>query len=119
MIGVVYVQHEMKLESYFFNCLKNGTKRIEIRLNDEKRKIVKIGDIIRFREVTNEINYIDVCVEELLYFDNFEDLVNYFDISVIADKTYSKDKLLDTLEKMYSKEQQEKYKVVGIKLNLK
>ena len=113
------MQHEMRLESYFFKCLKDGTKRIEIRLNDEKRKIIKIGDSIRFREVTNEKNYIDVNVEQLLYFNNFEELVNQFDISLTADKTYSKDKLLDNLEKMYSKEQQEKYKVVGIKIKLK
>lgn len=32
--------HEMKLQPEYFNFILNGTKRIEIRLNDEKDKIL-------------------------------------------------------------------------------
>ena len=34
--------HEMKLQEEYFNYIKNGTKRIELRLLDEKRKKIKI-----------------------------------------------------------------------------
>jgi ASCH domain len=30
--------HEMKLQPKYFDYILNGTKRIEIRLNDEKKK---------------------------------------------------------------------------------
>ena len=30
--------HEMKLQSRYYDYILNGTKRIEIRLNDEKRR---------------------------------------------------------------------------------
>ena len=36
--------HEMKLQPEYFNFILNGTKRIEIRLNDEKR-IYRAGRI--------------------------------------------------------------------------
>ena len=40
--------HEMKLQAEYYNFILNGTKRIEIRLNDEKRQKIKIGDSIKF-----------------------------------------------------------------------
>ncbi len=30
------MKHEMKLNNEPFECIKNGTKTIELRLNDEK-----------------------------------------------------------------------------------
>ena len=43
--------HNMKLRSKYFECIKTGTKRIELRLNDEKRSKIKIGDEIIFEEL--------------------------------------------------------------------
>lgn len=40
--------YEMKLQPVFYNYMLNGTKRIEIRLNDEKRRMIKVGDTITF-----------------------------------------------------------------------
>ena len=40
--------HEMRLNNGPFELIKNGTKTIEIRLNDEKRSLIKEGDIIEF-----------------------------------------------------------------------
>mgnify|MGYP001642373722 CR=1 FL=1 len=42
--------HEMKLQAEYYNFILNGTKRIEIRLNDEKRQKIKIGDSIKFHK---------------------------------------------------------------------
>ena len=38
--------HNMKLMTKYFDYIKFGSKRIELRLNDEKRKNIKIGDEI-------------------------------------------------------------------------
>ncbi len=40
------MEHEMKLQDKYYNYILNGTKRIELRLYDEKRQQIKIGDII-------------------------------------------------------------------------
>lgn len=42
------MKHEMGLQTRYFNYIKNGTKRIELRLFDEKRKRIRIGDTIEF-----------------------------------------------------------------------
>lgn len=48
----------MKLNNDPFNRIKNGSKTIELRLNDEKRSKLKVNDFIEFTNVeTNEKNY--------------------------------------------------------------
>ena len=42
------MKHEMKLNNGPFERIKNGTKTIELRLNDEKRQLLKIKDLIEF-----------------------------------------------------------------------
>ena len=40
------MKHKMKLNNGPFERIKNGTKTIELRLNDEKRQLLKIKDLI-------------------------------------------------------------------------
>ena len=40
------MKHEMGLRPKYFDYIKNGTKRIELRLFDEKRQKIRLGDII-------------------------------------------------------------------------
>ena len=40
--------HIMKLKRAPFDKIRNGSKTIELRLNDEKRQKVNIGDFIEF-----------------------------------------------------------------------
>ena len=50
------MEHQMKLNPVPFENIKIGSKDIEMRLNDEKRKLVKVGDYIRFTNIeTGEI----------------------------------------------------------------
>lgn len=37
------MKHEIKLNNGPFELIKNGTKTIELRLNDEKRQLLKIN----------------------------------------------------------------------------
>ena len=39
--GRINMIHEMKLQPKYYDYILNGTKRIEIRLNDEKRKQIR------------------------------------------------------------------------------
>ena len=42
--------HEMKLQDVYFEKVKCGSKIYEIRLNDEKRKLINKGDFITFKK---------------------------------------------------------------------
>lgn len=107
--------HKMNLQDKYFDFIKNGTKRIELRLNDEKRQQIKIGDLIEF---SNEKDKFTAKVIGLLRYQDFKTLFNDFEIEILADKTITKEELLNVLGEFYAPEKQEKFGVLGIRVEL-
>ncbi len=105
----------MNLQPRYFDYMKNGTKRIELRLFDEKRRRIKIGDVIEF---TSEGDTLRMKVVGLLRYETFRELVRDFDITILADKSMTKEELLMTLDEFYPAEKQAKFGVVGIRVEL-
>ena len=106
----------MNLQPKYFDFIKNGTKRIELRLYDEKRQQIKLGDGIEFSKSENE--KFKTKVIGLLRYETFSDLFNDFDISVLADQSMTKQELLNVLQEFYTTEKQAQYGVLGIRLEL-
>ena len=111
--------YELKLQPRYYNYMLNGTKRIELRLYDEKRKNIKLGDIIKFLKEPDLNESFDTKVVGLLRYNSFEELISDFDITILADISMSKDELLNELEKFYPKDKQEKYGVLGIRIDIR
>ena len=105
--------HELKLQPKYYDFILNGTKRIEIRLYDEKRQVIKIGDTIKFLKEPKLNETFDVKVVGLLRYNSFDDMFNDFDIKLLADSSMTKEELKDVLEEFYTKEKQEEYGVLG------
>ena len=107
-------KHNMKLNDGPYNSILYGKKDVEMRLYDEKRKLINIGDIITFTNV-NDGNSFDVKVINLHKYNNFEELYNKFDKVRLG---YKEDEvaLPSDMEKYYLKEEIDKYGVVGIEI---
>ncbi len=112
------MEHIMKLQQKYYNFILNGTKRIEIRLLDEKRQKIKLGDTIKFLKEPDLNETVDVKVIGLLKYNSFKNMFKDFDISILSDKSMTKEELIIELEKFYPKEKQEQYGVLGIKIEL-
>ena len=110
--------HEVKLQPEYFNFILNGTKRIEIRLNDEKRQNIKLGDKIKFLKEPDLNESFEAQVIGLLRYNSFEEMFKDYDISILSDKSMTKEELISVLEQFYTKEKQEKYGVLGIRIEL-
>ena len=108
--------YEMKLQPKYYDFITSGTKRIEIRLFDEKREKIKLGDIIEFKKMPNLDESFQAKVIGLLRYDSLDNLLDDFDISLLADKSMTKKELKNELEKFYSYEEQEKYGIIGIRI---
>lgn len=107
--------HKMKLRARPYICIKNGSKKIELRLNDEKRQIINLWDMIEF--VNQENDQDEVIKEEviwLLKYNSFTDIINDFDANIFGDRP--KDELLDLLYQFYSKEDEKKYWILWIRI---
>lgn len=108
--------HEMNLQPRYFDFIKDGTKRIELRLFDEKRQQIQLGDIIEFTK--SEDDKFKAEVIGLLRYNSFNDLFEDFDISILADKSMTKQELLDVLSEFYTPEKQAEFGVLGIRLKM-
>lgn len=108
--------HYMTLVDLAFNAIKNKTKTIEMRLNDEKRQKIKRFHQIEFTNLqTNEKIY--VWVKQMHYYPSFEELYKHFDKISLG---YKEDEVANPMdmEQFYSKENINKYGVVGIEIEL-
>ena len=103
--------HEMNLQPKYFDFIKGGTKRIELRLYDEKRRSIQLGDIIEFAKSDDEKFKAEVV--GLLRYNSFADLFEDFDISILADSSMTKQELLEVLGEFYSEEKQAEFGVIG------
>lgn len=66
--------HQMKLKLSPFEKIKNGSKTIELRLYDEKRQRVSIGDFIEFTCLDDPKQKIQTRVTALHRFNSFAEL---------------------------------------------
>ena len=107
---------EMKLQPKYCIKLAEGTKTIEVRLFDDKRRQIKIGDIIEFQSADDQKNKIKTEVIGLLNYKTFSDLFSDIPSDYFGEE--NKETLLQIISKFYSKELEEKYTVLGIKIKL-
>lgn len=66
--------YDMRLQEEPFENIVKGVKKIEYRLNDEKRKELRIGDTITFYKRPLEQESITVIITDLKYYDNLLDM---------------------------------------------
>lgn len=111
------MKHFMKLLQQPFEQISSGRKTIELRLYDEKRQLVKIGDEIEFTNLSREDEKITVEVTAMHRFDSFEELYSSLPLSECGYAPSDTPSHTD-MEKIYPKEKQEKYGVVGIEIKL-
>lgn len=106
----------MRLHKGPFELIKNGSKTIELRLYDEKRQMINLGDTITF-ENRSDGDKIQVKVISLHKYPSFEELYKHFDKVSIGYKEDEEANPKD-MELYYSSEEQSKYGVVGIEMEL-
>ena len=111
--------HIMNLTPSPLHMIRAGKKTIELRLYDEKRKAISVGDTITFLNTEDATDTLTVKVKELYIFDSFEDL--YHNLPLLecgyTDEDIATASPTD-MEMYYSKEKQAQYGVVGIKIDL-
>lgn len=110
------MEHILKLQPKYFDYINEGTKRIELRLYDEKRPLINIGDTIIFQKEPELEKIIKVKVIGLLRYNSFKELIQDFDIEMMSDKSMTKEELLNVVQEFYTLEKQKQYGVLGIRI---
>ena len=108
--------HKMNLWDDSFEAIKEGWKTIEMRLDDEKRSLIKVNDVIEFTNTkTNET--MSCLVLKLYHYKTFNELYkNHSKLSI----GYKENEVAnpDDMLAYYTIEDINKYGVLGIEIRV-
>lgn len=113
------MNHKMTLNEAPFQMIKSGAKTIELRLYDEKRRAVRVGDSIEFSLKDDPSQTLSVKVISLHVFPSFNEL--YKELPLLKCGYTEQDigtASPDDMNLYYSKDEQQKYGVVGIEIQI-
>jgi len=110
------MNHTMKLRTNPFERIKNGSKIIELRLNDSKRQQIKLGDTITFVNYPEQTEEIHTEVTALLHYTTFKDLIFDFPVEYFGGK--DRESLVKGVHQFYTEENEQLYGALGIKIKL-
>lgn len=111
--------HKMHLVPHAFEMIRDGSKSYELRLYDEKRSQVQVGDTICFSSSENPKEKVSARVQQMVISKSFKEL--YKKIPLIC-CGYTKDNVdnarPEDMEVFYTPEQQKIWGVVAFRLEL-
>lgn len=111
--------HIMNLNPSPFGMIKSGIKTIELRLYDEKRQKIEVGDSITFINTENSDEKLQVKVIALHLFESFAELYKSLPLLKCG---YTEDDISSAspadMEVYYSVERQKQYGVAGIEIEV-
>jgi len=111
--------HYMKLHDRPFEYIKSKIKTIELRLNDEKRSIIKTDDTIIFTKSADENESITAKVTGIYKFASFEELYKTLPLEKCGYLPHELSTASpEDMNAYYSTEKQQKYGVVGIEIQI-
>lgn len=108
--------HQMGLYGEYFNSIKEGKKTVEVRLNDEKRRKIRIGDTIEFIKVPEQDETIKVQVTNLKTYDTFKDMYEDIPFGEFGCEGWSMKEMIEGTYEIYSPEQEKEWGTLAIKI---
>lgn len=106
------------LDSDIFDIVSSGSKDVEIRLNDDKRRKLSIDDTLVFLKRPDDKEEIKATVTNLVYFNNFLEVVDNYDMKRIYLDNTSKEDYINLMKRFYNDEDVSKYGVAAIEFKL-
>lgn len=113
---IMYIKMHLYKES--FDKIKNGTKTVEMRILDDKRRYLTDGDTILFIRKENEEDTFEATVVGVHIYPTFKELYQNFSKTELG---YNENDVADyrDMEKYYPIEEQLENCVVGIEVKVK
>ena len=111
--------HKMRLADSPFEMIKNGEKTVELRLYDEKRRALSVGDVICFERMGEGCESLTVKVVALHVYHSFEELYRSLPLlscgyleCEIESASYT------DMYEYYTSDEEKKWGVVGIEIEI-
>lgn len=109
--------HHMKLRNEPFKATQEGKKTIEVRLWDDKRQQISVGDFLIFDDQKSGAQ-ITAIVRKVRRYPDLSTLVGSEDFSLTGGIYRNKEHWIKSLESYYSKESQDRLGFVVFEITL-
>lgn len=106
--------HQMGIYDEYFISIKEGKKTIEVRLNDDKRRKIKVGDTVEFIRIPEKNETFRVQVTKLRKYDTFEAMYNDIPFKEFDCEGWTMKEMLDSTYEIYTPEQEIKWGTIAI-----
>ena len=106
----------MKLDKVSFENLEKGTKTFELRLMDEKRQTLKLGEQIRFKLYPSLDHTCSMEIVGLLHYPDFDSLLADIDMAWLGLTDDKKEWQKNAMHQIYTTEEEQEHGVLGIRL---
>ncbi len=112
--------HSMQLDTIYFDYILNGDKEYETRVFDEKRKKLRLLDVVKFSDKESDRTFKAIIIE-LSWFSNFKDAISEVGIRKVLPNARSLEDGVSTYENFDGgnyKKNAEKFGVLRMKFSL-
>ncbi|MFD1017686.1 ASCH domain-containing protein [Thalassobacillus hwangdonensis] len=106
--------HFMGLDEHSFDAIAAGEKEYEVRVNDDKQKLVRVGDLIEFTKIPSRDQVMTVEVTAIEAFPSFSELKNSIHIEGLDNANH--EGWNSQLHSSYSEEQEALMGVLAIQV---
>jgi len=113
-IGVNNIAHKMGLYGECFKAIIDGKKTVEVRLNDENRREIKVGDTIEFIRVPEQNEILKVQVTDLRKYDTFEEMYVNIPFQDFDCEGWSMKEMVEGTYEIYTPEQEKQWGTLAI-----
>lgn len=110
------VMHTMELQPAFFDAFRHGKKTIEVRCMDEKRRQIRVGDVIQFQKTNGAYFKARVC--EILSADSFGELYERVTPEELGFAGRTRKDFISSMRQIYTLARERELGVVGIRVSL-
>lgn len=108
--------HEMKVAEPWFSRMDLGVKTIELRLLDEKRQTMKIGDHVSFKLFPKLEHSCLMEITGLLHYPNFASLIDDINVAWLGYEEKDREWLKSSMYDIYTQEEEKEFGALGIRL---
>lgn len=109
--------HKMGLYGEYFQSIIEGEKKVEVRLNDERRREIKVGDMIEFIKVPQQDEILKVHVTGIRKYDTFKKMYEDIPFKDFDCEGWTLNEMIDGTYEIYTPEQEKEWGTLAITIS--
>lgn len=106
--------HKMGLFGEYFQSIIEGKKKVEVRLNDESRRVINVGDTIEFIKVPEQDQSIIVQVTEIRKYSTFKEMYANIPFEDFDCEGWTMQEMINGTYEIYTPEQEKQWGALAI-----